>query len=205
MGEFGLLYGLDKAQKAHKAHTRAKMLFTFSCSFIGCSVSGSETHPSSSCTVWVASDTFFSQFTCTCTSTVLVGAARGLSVCVATVAIRRCLTLYTTFSVALLISFCSSLLRRSVSILVWIWFYWALVFRALAASMVAFSVQLAQKFELCSPQHPRSYVLVVRIFLRLRAPHARRGRAAQSLLSAVVAFSYPLLLRVLVLRLPSMG
>ena len=179
------------------------MLFTFSCLFIGCSVSGSETHPSSSCTVWVASDTFFSQFTCT--STVLVGAARGLSVCVATLAVRRCLTLYTTFSVALSISFCSSLLRRSVSILVWIWFYWAFVFRALAASMVAFSVQLAHKFELCSPQHPRSYVLVVRIFLRLRAPHARRGRAAQSLLSAVVAFSYPLLLRVLVLRLPSMG
>jgi len=133
VGDFGLLYGLDKA---HKAHTRAKMLFTFSCSFIGCSVSGSETHPSSSCTVWVATDTFFSQFTCTSTSTVLVRAARGLSVCVATVAIRRCLTLYATFSVALLISFCSSLLRRSVSILVWIWFYWAFVFRALAASMV---------------------------------------------------------------------
>ena len=57
---------------------------------------------------------------------------------------------------------------------------------------------LGHKFELCSPQHPRSYVLVVRMFLRLRAPHARRGRAAQSLLSAVVAFSYPLLLRVLV-------
>ena len=181
------------------------MLLTLACSFIGCSVSGSETHPSSSCTVWVATDTFFSQFTCTSTSTVLVRAARGLSVCVAIVAIRRCLTLYTTFSVALLISFCSSLLRRSVSILVWIWFYWALVFRALAASMVAFSVQLAHKFELCSPQHPRSYVLVVRMILRLRAPHARRGRAAQSLLSAVVAFSYPLLLRVLVLRLPSMG
>ena len=182
------------------------MLFTFSCLFIGCSVSGSETHPLSSCTVWVASDTFFSQFTCTCTSTVLVGAARGLSVCVATVAVRRCLTLYATFSVALVISFCSSLLRRSVSILVWIWFYWAFVFRALAASMVCFfSVQLAYRLELCSPQHPRSYVLVVRMILRLRAPHARRGRAAQSLLSAVVAFSYPLLLRVLVLRLPSMG
>ena len=68
-----------------------------------------------------------------------------------------------------------------------------------------FSVQLAYRFEPCSPQHPRSYVLVVRMILRLRAPHARRGRAAQSLLSAVVAFSYPLLLRVLILRLPSMG
>ena len=181
------------------------LLFTFSCLFIGCSVSGSETHPSSICTVWVATDTFFSQFTCTCTSTVLVGAARGLSVCVVTVAVRRCLTLYTTFSVALSISFCSSLLRRSVSILVWVWFYWAFVFRALAASMVAFSVQLAYRFELCSPQHPRSYVFVVRMIWRLRAPHAIRGRAAQSLLPAVVAFSHPLLLRVLVLRLPSMG
>ena len=135
----------------------------------------------------------------------MVRAAGGLSVCVATVAVRRCLTLYTTFPVALVISFCCSLLRRSVSILVWIWFYWAFVFRALSASMVAFSVQMAYRFELCFPQHPRSYVLVVRMFLRLRAPHARKGRAAQSLLSAVVAFSYPLLLRVLFLRLTSMG
>ena len=31
---------------------------------------------------------FFSKFTCTSTSTVLVGAARGISVCVATVAMR---------------------------------------------------------------------------------------------------------------------
>ena len=37
------------------------MLLTLACSFIGCSISGSETHPSSSCTVWVATDTFFFQ------------------------------------------------------------------------------------------------------------------------------------------------
>ena len=60
MGEFGLLYGLDKA------HKRAKMLFTFSYSFIGCSVSGSETHPSCSCTVWAATDTFFLFFLLFC-------------------------------------------------------------------------------------------------------------------------------------------
>ena len=36
------------------------------------------------------------------------------------------------------------------------------------------------------------------MMLRLRAPHARRGRAMHSLLSAVVAFSYPLLLCVLI-------
>ena len=69
------------------------MLLTLACSFTGCSISGSETYLSSSCTVWVATDTFFSKFTCTSTSTVLVGAARGLSVCVATVAVRRYLTL----------------------------------------------------------------------------------------------------------------
>ena len=86
-GDFGLLYAFDKI------HKRAKMLLTLACLFIGCSVSGSETHPSSSCTVWVATDTFFSKFTCTSISTVLVSAARGLSVCVATVAVRRCLTL----------------------------------------------------------------------------------------------------------------
>ena len=86
-GDFCLVYAFDKI------HKRTKMLFTLACSFIGCSISGSETHPSSSCTVWVATDTFFSKFTCTSTPTVLVGAARGLSVCVATVAVRRCLTL----------------------------------------------------------------------------------------------------------------
>ena len=52
-GDFGLLYAFDKI------HKRAKMLLTLACSFIGCSISGSETHPSSSCTVWVATDTFF--------------------------------------------------------------------------------------------------------------------------------------------------
>ena len=62
---------------------------TLACSFIGCSISGSETYPSSRPAVqFVATDTFFSKFTCTSTSTVWVGAARGLSVCVATVAVR---------------------------------------------------------------------------------------------------------------------
>ena len=58
------------------------------------------------------------------------------------------------------------------------------------------------RFELDFCQDPRSYVLVVRRFLGLRAPHARRGRAAQSLLLVVVAFSCRL--PVLVSVLPSM-
>ena len=80
-------------------------------SLIGSSVSGSDTHSFSGSSVWVAIDTFCTKFTCT--STISVGAARAFSVCVATVAVRRCLTFCTTFSVTL-----NQLLLRSVSRLV---------------------------------------------------------------------------------------